>query len=129
MRASYWFGLAGLACLPSLAAAQTPPAGANCAALAAAADRADQNIADLVSEGLTDNSAPRAQMRAAQEANELLRFQIIVSMMQAQRCALPRFVPNGSRWLLAATACRTARMRGGAARPPECDRNRWMPEE
>lgn len=113
---------------PAGAAAATP--SATCTTLAADWRRVEENLPVNLATGITDNSAPRATLRAMEDANELATAALTLQFMRDARCPLPRRAPQASTYLSAAIACETARSRINAAnRPPECERANWTRSE
>jgi hypothetical protein len=106
------------------ASAQTAPG--KCASLAADYDQIEKATASRWSSSLGDNSAPRATLRETEDANGLAQAQIIITLMQANRCPLPDHAPSIKRYLSAALACGTARLKGGSD-VPECKMEAWQP--
>ncbi|HEU0099436.1 MAG TPA: hypothetical protein VFQ67_11760 [Allosphingosinicella sp.] len=101
-------------------------ASGKCAALTADYDQIEKAMASRWSSSLGDNSAPRATMREMEDSNGLAQAQIILTLMQANRCTLPDHAPSIKRYLSAALACGTARLKGGAE-VPECKMEAWQP--
>lgn len=114
-----------LMALATPAAAQTPAAG-KCTALAADYDQIEKAMASRWATSIGDNSAPRATLREMEDANALSQAQIILTLMQASRCPLPDHAPSIKRYLSAALACSTARLKGGSD-VPECKMESWTP--
>lgn len=99
-----------------------------CAALAADWRLAEQNLAVNFASGATDNSAPRASLRAIEDSNELAVASLTFEMMKESRCPLPQRAPRVATYLSSALACETARLRAaGATNVPACDRATWTP--
>jgi hypothetical protein len=86
------FSAAGGAAPP----ATSPPAqSANtCVALHADWDAAQHRINMREIEDITDNSAPRATLRAVQTQNDLLVANMSLQLMRDNHCALPKQAPT-----------------------------------
>ena len=104
-----------------------PAAVAPCTTLAAQWTGLEQDLADDHAEGITDNSAPRATLRAQRETNILLRAQMLIGMMKDAKCPLPKAPPSYVTYLLPAITCRTDMMKSYTAKelPVSCDRKKW----
>jgi hypothetical protein len=125
MKAALFLVAAGAPLLAFASPAAAQPAGGRCTALAANYDQVDKAMASRFAEGVGDNSAPRATLREMEDSNGLAQAQIILSLMQANHCALPDHAPSIGRYLSAALACSTARLKGGAD-PAECKMETWQ---
>ena len=109
-------------------AIQTPIAGV-CMKLMADYERVSQNLAMNFASSVTDNSAPRATLRAMEDSNDLAMAKIALDLMRDSRCTLPKYVPSSSRYALAALRCSTARYSAkGGETPTECKTELWKPE-
>lgn len=116
------------------AAAQTAPARpaaaaaqSRCEILAGDYRRFEMNLADRFASSVGDNSAPRATLRAMEDANDLAAAALTVQFMRDARCTLPTRAPVASTYMSAALACATARLeRSGTATPPACVRENWQ---
>lgn len=113
---------------PVFAAAAAAPAtsGGSCAALKADYAHVEKMMASRSADGFTDDSAPRATMRAAQDTADLTRAQLIVTLMQANHCALPDHAASELTYMLPAMTCKTDEMKGTAS-PPSCKMQDWQP--
>jgi hypothetical protein len=112
-----------------LLAAQGAPASAQsalCTTLAVDYESASKDLGDNIAAGVADNSAPRATLRAMEDANVLIRAQQTLELMKAHKCAMPNRAPTGARYMLAALECRNERLRG-TKDSPKCDRKTWAP--
>lgn len=79
-------------------------------------------------EGLADDSAPRATMRAAQDTADTAKAQLIVTLMQANHCALPNHAVASTTYMMPAMTCRTDRLKSNDATTPEsCKMENWQP--
>lgn len=128
MRSLMMLGAIGLASsFPQVAAAQAAPGAkptALCPGLATQWDNVEKDLAAREANGVGDNSAPRATLRAIENSNDLARAQMVLSLMQAGRCSLPDSPPSYVVYLSNALSCATARLKG-TKDPVECDRKGW----
>ena len=117
-----------IASTPALAqpAAAPAPSPNRCAALAADYDMIEKAMAARHANAVGDNSAERGTVRAIEDANELARAQIILTLLQHGRCPMPDHAPSIDRYLGPATACAEARLREGAS-APVCNMANWRP--
>ena len=111
--------------------AATPPAApakplSTCEGLARDWRSAEIELAEHNAEGLADNSAPRATMRAVEDQNALLKAQIALTLMQSHKCSLPRRAPSWITYSLNALKCSTEKLKGNY-KSPECDSSTWTP--
>lgn len=104
-------------------AAAGKPAG-TCSGLTNQWDSIEKDLAAREAEGFGDNSAPRATLRELENSNDLARAQMILSLMQSGRCALPESPPNYVVYITNALSCSTERLKG-TKNPAECDRKTW----
>lgn len=111
---------------PAAGGAATPPAKplTTCEALALDWRSAEYDLAENYAEGMTDDSAPRATMRAAQDQNALLKAQIALTLMHDNKCSLPKRAPSSITYLLNALKCQTEKLKGNF-KSPECDHSTW----
>lgn len=88
----------------------------------------EQDMAEDHAEGVADNSAPRATLRAQRETNHLLRAQMILGMMKDSKCALPKSPPSYITYMLPALTCRTDMMKSYSSKelPASCKRENWQ---
>lgn len=108
--------------------AQAATAGV-CGKLMGDYERASKNMADNFASSVTDNSAPRATLRAMEDSNDLAKAKMALDLMRDNRCALPKYIPSAGRYALAAMKCRNARYSAKAGETPEeCKRELWKPE-
>lgn len=114
--------------------AQTPraarPAGpvaatGRCAALQGDWRSVEITLAQDSAEGIGDNSAPRATLRATEDNNALLRAQMTLELMRAAGCTLPARAPTAGTFLLDAMECQTELLRGGRAGEGACETATW----
>lgn len=87
----------------------------------------EMNLAEIYAEGLGDNSAPRATMRATRTTSEMSQANVILGLMAANKCPAPTKAPSEYTYAAAALNCSTARLKG-ATQIPACDRTLWKPE-
>lgn len=114
-------------------AAQTRPTSAvtaggptACANLARDYDDAFKELASNFASSVGDNSAPRATLRAMEDANSLAKARITLDLMRERRCPMPQSAPEGVSYLSAALTCATDRLKAsGTQSPPTCDRSTW----
>ena len=100
---------------------------ATCTTLAADLTFAEQNIAISFVEGIGDNSAPRATLRAIREQNALSNAALTIALMRDNRCTMPTRAPRVATYVVAASQCETARLRApGQQDLPACDRATWQ---
>jgi hypothetical protein len=86
----------------------------------------EYDLAESYAEGVTDNSAPRATMRAARDQDSLLKAQIALSLMRENKCTLPKRVPSSLTYMLNAMKCQTEKLKGNY-KSTECDYSTWTP--
>lgn len=102
-------------------------AQAQCQAFVSANEHALKRISyETFSNGLGDNSIPRATMREMEINNQLQLININTQIMIQSKCALPTTPMDIGTFAGPAIACAAARMKlPGATSLPECDLNRW----
>jgi hypothetical protein len=122
--------LVSLLTLPSIAAAQSAAPAGRCAALTDDWKSGEMELADNEAAGLSDDSAPRATMRATQDVATYTRASLILNLMEANHCSLPARAPAATTYLSAALDCRLARMKATLdevkAGIAACDRSKWV---
>jgi hypothetical protein len=91
-------------------------------------DQIEKAMASRWADSISDNSAPRATLREMQDANGLAKAQIIVTLLQANKCALPDYAPSIKRYVSAALTCSTDRLQAGSD-APSCKMDNWQPGE
>jgi hypothetical protein len=103
------------------------PTASTCTLLSRNWQGVEQDLAENHAEGMADNSAPRATLRAQKETNSLMRSQIILGMMRESKCPLPKLPPSYATYLLSALTCRTDMMKNYQAKelPLSCKREIW----
>jgi hypothetical protein len=128
--------LVGLAILatPNFAEAQTKPAPAAasgvCTRLMRTYEGVSMSLADNFTSAVGDNSAPRATLRAMEDANSLTEARIALDLMRDNHCPLPKTTPSYIWYLSPALTCSTDKLKGvGNGAPPSCDHSTWKPME
>lgn len=89
---------------------------------------AEMNMAAEFAEGVGDNSAPRETTRQLRIGNQWAAVQAHLATMQANSCAPISRAISGSRYIGAALACSTDRLRG-QSNPESCKRSTWKADE
>ena len=111
-------------------AASSPAAsGAGiCVALNSRIEDDQKTLATLGAEGLGDDSAPRATMRAAQATEAVSEAQANIALLEAHHCsAYARPISDGA-YMNDALVCHLARVKAtDATAIPECDQTKWTP--
>ena len=131
------------AAAPKVTKSAKPAAvSSTCAKLTRDYENASKTLAANEAEGVGDNSAVRATMREAQNANTMSEAKFTLDLMTANKCKIPGEAPTSIRYLLPAMECRTAQLQRSNARasarlndqaaPVEdpstvdkCDRSKW----
>jgi hypothetical protein len=103
-------------------------APAVCGRLASDYDFLDRQVAMSNSEDLTDDSAPRANLRATRNLDAHTKQLMILEIMRSQSCPLPTMVGGDTLYLTSALACSTARLKG-TADAPECKLDSWVRDD
>jgi hypothetical protein len=130
MRKILCAALLGAAIIPAQSSTAAPVAssasssGGVCAALRSDYAQIERMMASRSASGLLDDSAPRETMRAAQDTADISRAQVIISLMQANKCGLPDHAPTSITYLSAALTCRADRMKSSDA--PSCKMEDWQ---
>lgn len=110
------------------APAQVAPVG-KCAALQQQWRGIEVALANNDADGVTDNSAPRATMREAQNTANYAKAQVVLRLMELGRCALPLTAPSPSTFASEAMQCRLAQMKASIADLkaglPACNSQSW----
>jgi len=99
-----------------------------CASLKGEYTQIEKRMAERSAEGLIDDSAPRATMRAAQDTADLNRAQLVITLLQASHCALPDHAASEMTYLLPAMTCRADRLKAGPD-APSCKMETWQPSK
>lgn len=104
----------------------SPPAKpvSTCEALSRDWRNVEVKLAKSDAEGISDNSAPRATMRAVQDNNELLLASMTLTLMREHKCTIPKRAPAGITYLLPALECRNEQLKGNI-KAPQCDTSGW----
>lgn len=110
----------------AVAPAARPSANGRCQALKVDWTAIEKELASIAAADFSDDSAPRATMRAIQTNNQLTLAQMTLTMMQAAGCSLPSEPPSEQQYLTSALDCRTERLKG-VEKPTSCDRATWKP--
>lgn len=114
--------------LAQAAASAAAPAG-RCAGLANDWRAIEIALARSSAEGIADDSAPRATMRAGQDTANYTKAGIVLRLMEANRCPLPSRAPSSTTFMLEAMECKTASMKASIpeirAGIPACDLKTW----
>ena len=124
---------------PSYAQATAAGAAASgvCQKLSGDYESLSKDLAVLEADGLTDNSAPRSQVRATRENTAFQKAALLVTFMQSAKCSLPAKLPDGMLYVTPALECQAARLRYsndyGTAKQEQskadseakCDRSKW----
>jgi hypothetical protein len=126
MKAVLLLAAAGAALFAFASPASGQPAAGKCTALTSDYDQIEKAMASRWTDSLGDNSAPRATLREMEDSNGLAQAQIILTLMQANRCPLPDHAPSLKRYLSAALACSTARLKS-SSEAAECKMETWQP--
>jgi hypothetical protein len=114
----------GAVLLTSPLGAQARPSNV-CAEFQRALDASEKTMSALYVEGVTDNSAPRATLRAQQTANELQEVQINLLLMQQNHCSLPTRPVDPLAYMLNALQCQNERMRVAPTAETTCNQDMW----
>ena len=102
------------------------PTNPLCAPLVIQIDEIEKDMAVRDVEGLTDTSAPRAQLRETQTTNAQLQAQFALELMRVRSCPLPSHAPMSYNYFAAALACKNEEMKGVKG-SPACNRDNWTP--
>lgn len=82
------------------------------------------SLANNAADGIGDSSAPRASLRAQEDANSLSRAALTLELMKLNHCPLPTRAPSAITYLTLALNCATARRTKGAD-AAECKTENW----
>lgn len=114
-----------------------------CVTLASDYEAASKKLAMIKVEGMLDNSAPRATMRATQSTTILDQARFTVGLMKDNGCKAPTAAPSADRYTLAALGCLNerasqradaawAKLDGKTVTDPapaaKCVQDSWVPE-
>lgn len=99
-----------------------------CDRLAEAIETSAKEISFYAVDGALDNSAPRATNRKLEQNMHVGLIQANLTLMQANKCPLPKAPFSESGYKDSAFTCVAAAMRGGdpTKQLPECDRAKWV---
>lgn len=101
-----------------------------CVQLMGVYEGASKELAANYATSVGDNSAPRATLRAMEDANTLTEARIALDLMRDNRCPLPKTTPSSVWYLSAALSCATDRLKAGVGQSPaSCDRATWKRAE
>jgi hypothetical protein len=95
-----------------------------CATLMLQFNKAEQSMASTDAEGVLDNSAPRATLRAVEISNFMATATAALQLMQARSCPLPDHAPTPNTYFMSALSCKTDQG-AGKKDTPACDRKTW----
>lgn len=122
LSASVFAGPAAAIAAPTTA---SPSSGA-CSGLASAYDGVEKSLALTYAEGVGDNSAARETNRQMENANDLAKASMILTLMQAHHCAMPNHAPSMATYISSALTCATDRLKG-VSDAPSCKMDTWQP--
>lgn len=117
--------IAGLM-LPIVPSVAQQAAGPVCTGLASQWRGVEMELAAIYSEGITDDSAPRATMRASRAGVEMARANAILTLMASYKCTMPKSAPSEVTYLAKALECSTEQLKGNY-KSEACDRTKWTP--
>lgn len=95
-----------------------------CEALAHDWRSVEMDMAENHVDGMGDDSAPRATLRAIQEQNSLQTAAITLQLMRDNKCEIPKRAPNYTTYELNALDCAAERAKGNND-APQCKRDNW----
>jgi len=102
--------------IPALTAilimATTSAGATTCADLEKSVDWSTKLIASEISEGIGDDSAPRATLKEIRISNEWKKIDISINLMAQNKCSPLAYTPNPANYLTAALNCSMARTKG-----------------
>lgn len=104
-----------------------------CSALELSIKRVVQDMGETRAEGVVDNSAPRAAVRASEIAASQLEIQSYIALMSANHCSPYNGPLSPETYLLPAMKCRNDRMSATSkgqsdSQPASCERSSWVIE-
>lgn len=124
-----------LAAAAALRAATPTPAheGPNanvhiCSALSDQIEAGQRQLSSIDAQGVGDDSAARAQMRAARQITEMERIRANIDLMAAHRCAPYAHPISTHRYAVPALRCQTDLI-GAKSVPDSCDGSKWEPTD
>ena len=107
-------------------AGPAPTAGV-CSRLASTYESVSKDLAANFALGLGDNSAPRASLRAMEDANSLSQAHMALDLMRDYHCTMPKDAPDAAYYMIPALTCATDRLKAtGRDSPESCDRTKWQ---
>jgi hypothetical protein len=118
---------------PTLAQVAAKPAApavpSKCTVLADDWRSIEIKLANNAADAVTDNSAPRATMRAAEDTVSYSKAQVTLRLMELNRCTLPDRAPSHLSFFGDALRCKTASLKANydqlKAGLAECDYKNW----
>ena len=106
----------------------SPAMAADCAKFTSELDSLDRQASYLSISTVGDNSVYRAILAEEQISNLNAMRQMDLSLMMAAKCPVPATPISNSRYVLAATKCRTDELsQSGASMPDSCKQENWKP--
>lgn len=108
-----------------VASAQARPT-AICDRLAQAVEDNAKNLSYYRVSGIADDSAPRETNRLLQRVIYTNMLQSNLTLMQANKCALPSTPVVDDAYTSSALKCMTAKVNAHSKFPPECDQSSWV---
>lgn len=109
-------------------AAQTGALSGTCASLTRTYEGVSMDLASNFADSVGDNSAPRATLRAMEDANSLATAKIALDLMRDNHCPVPKSVPSMASYISQALTCSADRTKTPAATAPaSCDKANWKP--
>ena len=87
-------------------------------------DGANQELAAIHVEGISDDSAHRETNRQTRMLNQRIYQLILIFQMQAHKCDIPKLPSDGIGYMVDAVECQTEWIKGNSEHP-ECDRSKW----
>jgi hypothetical protein len=99
-----------------------------CERLSAAVEDGVKELSQIRVDGLTDDSAPRETNRQLEKVITTNLMQMHLTLMQANKCTLPKTTFYDTAYYTDALSCATARLKARAddkETPPDCVRSKW----
>ncbi len=123
------FTTALIALAPAPATSAAPPS--ICKAFGDQIESDLQDLAEIDADEITDNSAPRATMRADRQIVKLETIRANIDLMSAHHCAPYAHTVSSHRYFLPATQCQLDILNsvkaGKSGVPDTCSRANWKP--
>lgn len=117
------------ACGFAQAAEKAPAPAGSCEALTGAVEGGLKALSFISANGMGDNSAARESNRQLEKVVETNLMQMNLSLLQANKCPVPKGPLVDNVYYLDALKCSNALMKGrldnDKSTPPECDRSKW----